>query len=86
MFFFIFLYLLFFLINGDRGIISYYKIKNEQLNLEKKLSLLEEKNNFFIDRITRLQVNTLDLDYLDEQIRNETGFINNNEILINFYK
>ena len=36
------------------------------------------------DRIKRLQTNTIDLDYLDEQIRKQTGYINENEVLVIF--
>ena len=82
--FFIFLYLVYFLINGDRGIISYYKIKNERIELQNNLLMLEKKNNFFIDKIERLQTNTIDLDYLDEQFRKNTGFTDKNEILLSF--
>ena len=32
--FFIFLYLFYFLINGERGIISYYKIKNQNSQID----------------------------------------------------
>jgi len=40
------------------------------------------KNDLFIDRTARLQPNTIDLDYLEEQLRLKTGYIAENEILI----
>ena len=80
--FLIFLYLIYFLIDPEKGIISYYKLKNQQLIYKAQLNELEIKNDLFIDRTTRLQANTIDLDYLDEQLRLKTGYISENEILI----
>jgi len=80
--FFLFLYLIYFLINGQRGIVSYLKLKNLNIKQAQKLNYLNEKNNFLLDRIKRLQPNTLDLDYLDEKMRENTGFLKDNEILI----
>ena len=80
--FFFFLYLLYVLINGERGLISYYKIKNQTLFYEEKIADLEYKNSYLIDRITRLQPNSIDLDYLDETFRKVTGFSGQNETVI----
>ena len=83
-FFFVFFYLFYFLINGDRGIISYFKINKINQNLDTKLAKLEKSNNYLIDRIDRLKTNSLDLDFLDEKIRENTGFLDSDEILIKF--
>ena len=82
--FFIFFYLFYFLINGDRGIISYLKVSKINHNLNINLTKLEKSNNYLIDRINRLKTNSLDLDFLDEKIRENTGFIDSDEILIKF--
>ena len=82
--FFVFSYLFYFLINGDRGIISYFKVNKINQNLATKLVKLEKSNNYLIDRIDRLKTNSLDLDFLDEKIRENTGFIDSDEILIKF--
>ena len=82
--FFIILYLFYFLINGERGIISYYKIKSQNNSYQTHLEDLNKKNNFLIDKISRLQPNTLDLDYLDEKVREKTGYLENSELLIIF--
>ena len=82
--FFIFFYLIYFLINGERGIISYFKISNLNQEYKTKLSNLKNKNDYYSDKIQRLQTNTIDLDYLDEIIREKTGFIKNDELLIKF--
>ena len=83
-FFFVFFYLFYFLINGDRGIISYFKINKINQNLDTKLAKLEKSNNYLIDRIDRLKTDSLDLDFLDEKIRENTGFLDSDEILIKF--
>ena len=83
-FFFVFFYLFYFLINGDRGIISYFKINKINQNLDTKLAKLEKSNNYLIDRIDRLKTNSLDLDFLDEKIRENTGFLDSDEILVKF--
>ena len=82
--FFVFFYLFYFLINGDRGILSYLKINKINQNLDTKLAKLEKSNNYLIDRIDRLKTNSLDLDFLDEKIRENTGFLDSDEILIKF--
>ena len=82
--FFIFIYLFYFLINGERGVISYFKAL--EINSENKLSLLNlnKKNDFYSNRIKRLQTNTIDLDFLDEKIRESIGYVDNKELLIKF--
>ena len=80
--FLIFLYLIYFLIDPEKGIISYYKLKNKQLIYKTQLNELKIKNDLFIDRTRRLQLNTIDLDYLEEQLRLKTGYIAENETII----
>lgn len=82
--FFLLLYLFYFLINGERGIISYYKVKNQQTSYNLLLHELKDKNDQLIDKINRLQTNSVDLDFLDEKIREKTGYIEKNELLILF--
>ena len=77
-----FLYLVYFLINPEKGIITFFKFSNQQNEYELRLNELKKKNNFLLDRISRLQINTIDLDYLDEQLRLNTGYILENELVI----
>ena len=78
----LFLYLFYSLITAERGIISYYKIINKNIAYENELWLLNNINNELEDKISRLNIQTLDLDYLDYQIRFKTGFVENNELVI----
>ena len=80
--FLLLLYLFYFLINGERGMISFYKIKNQQIELQNELKKITSKNNLFVDKVKRLKINTIDLDYLDEQIRLNTGYISENELVV----
>jgi len=82
--FFIFIYLFYFLLDGERGLISLYKIKN--MNSEYKINLHEftMKNELLTDRIKRLKTDSIDLDFLDEQVRKKTGFLHDNELVIIF--
>ena len=82
--FFLFLYMIYFLINGPRSIFSYFKLKNLNISYSEQLNNLDDQNNFFIDRIKRLQPNTIDLDYLEEKLRKNTGVSKDNEIIVVF--
>jgi len=82
--FFLFLYLINVFINGPRGVFSYSKYKNLNLKHSHELSYLNKKNQVLLNRIERLQPNTLDIDYLEEKLRKNTGFLKENEILIIF--
>ena len=82
--FFIIIYLFYFLINGERGVISYFKVLKNNSEYKISLSALNKKNDFYSDRIKRLQTNTIDLDFLDEKKRKNMGFVEKNELLILF--
>ena len=75
---------MYFLINGPRSMFTYFKLKNLNTSYSKQFNNLNEQNNFFVDRIERLQPNTLDLDFLDEKLRKNTGFSKNKEIIVVF--
>ena len=81
---FVTFYFIFFLINGPRGIISYFKILNKNSYDILMLESLNQENNLLLNKIDRLTTNKLDLDFLDEKIREKTGFIDKDELLIIF--
>jgi len=61
---FLFLYVLLNLLDGERGLISYYEKQSIKENL------IEEKNNLFnkinsIEKMNSLLTNKIDLDYLE---------------------
>ena len=80
--FFIFIYLVYFFINGQRGLLKYFYLTKQAEEYNNTLANLKAENNYYIDRTKRLQPNTIDLDYLDEQARKKLGLIDKNEIVI----
>ena len=80
--FFIFIYLVYFLIYGQRGLLQYLYLSKQNQEFSQTLAQLTSENEDLNDRIKRLQPNTLDLDFLDEQVRKKLGLIDKNEIVI----
>ena len=80
--FFIFLYLIYFLIYGQRGLLQYFYLSKQNQQYNERLSQLASENQYLSNRIKKLQPNTVDLDFLDEQVRKKLGLIDKNEIVI----
>ena len=80
--FFIFLYLVYFLVYGQRGLLQYFYLSKQNQEYEKSFSQLISENQYLSNRIKKLQPNTVDLDFLDEQVRKKLGLIDKNEIVI----
>ena len=80
--FFIFLYLVYFLVYGQRGLLQYFYLSKQNQEYNETLAQLSSENQYMSNRIEKLQPNTLDLDFLDEQVRKKLGFIDKNEIVI----
>ena len=80
--FFIFLYLVYFLVYGQRGLLQYFYLSKQNQEYNERLSQLTSENKYFSNRIKKLQPNTVDLDFLDEQVRKKLGLIDKNEIVI----
>ena len=82
--FFISIYLIYFLINGQRGVLKYFYLAKQNQEYTQTLDFLYSENTYYVDRISRLQPNTVDLDFLDEQVRKKLGLIDKNEKVIVF--
>ena len=80
--FFIFLYLVYFLIYGQRGLLQYFYLSKQNQEYNETLSQLTLENQYLSNRTKKLQPNTVDLDFLDEQVRKKLGLIDKNEIVI----
>ena len=80
--FFIFLYLVYFLVYGQRGLLQYFYLSKQNKEYNERLSQLTSENQYLSNRIKKLQPNTVDLDFLDEQVRKKLGLIDKNEIVI----
>ena len=75
---FLFLYVIFNLFDGERGLISYYKMQKTKINL------LQEKENLtqqlaFVEKKNNLLTNIVDLDYLETLYRKKFMVGKNNE-------
>ncbi len=80
--FFIFLYLVYFLVYGQRGLLQYFYLSKQNQEYNYTLAQLTSKNQYISNRIKKLQPNTVDLDFLDEQVRKNLGLVDKNEIVI----
>ena len=80
--FFIFLYLVYFLVYGQRGLLQYFYLSKQNQEYNDTLAQLTSENQYMSNRIKKLQPNTVDLDFLDEQVRKKLGLIDKNEIVI----
>ena len=80
--FFIFLYLVYFLVYGQRGLLQYFYLSKQNQEYNDTLAQLTSENQYISNRIKKLQPNTVDLDFLDEQVRKKLGLIDKNEIVI----
>ena len=80
--FFIFLYLVYFLVYGQRGLLQYFYLSKQNQEYNETLARLTSKNKYLDNQIKKLQPNTVDLDFLDEKVRKKLGLIDKNEIVI----
>lgn len=80
--FFIFLYLVYFLVYGQRGLLQYFYLSKQNQEYNETLARLTLENQYLDNQIKKLQPNTVDLDFLDEQVRKKLGLIDKNEIVI----
>lgn len=83
-FFYVFIvfYLLYHIFGGRYGIKSYGDINN---NLIEKRNLLNKKQQLVSkekNKIKRLDIDNIDMDLLDEKLKENVGIIDNNEVMI----
>ena len=57
-------------------------LKHTKSKISIRIFKFRKENEFYLDRIKRLQPNTIDLDYLDETFRKVTGFSGENQTVI----
>ncbi|MDB4861046.1 septum formation initiator family protein [Alphaproteobacteria bacterium] len=80
--FFIFLYLFYFLVYGQRGLLQYFYLSKQNQEYNDTLDQLTSENQYISNRTMKLKPNTVDLDFLDEEVRKKLGLIDKNEIVI----
>jgi len=75
-------YFVFHVFTGARGVVSWAKLSNEVISLEKERKELKEENAFLENKIKLMRSDNLDLDLLEEQAQNVIGFCHENDIVV----
>lgn len=75
-------YFFYYTINGNNGVFRYFAIKNEIKNKVITKKKLEKDLSTQKEMIKSIQDESLDLDLLDEKVRENLGHANDGEIVI----
>jgi len=73
------LYFLYNIMGGDRGIIALFKLNKQHARIEKEVTKLTTEKAVLQDRVHRLKSDSLDLDLLEEQVRENLGYAKGDE-------
>lgn len=76
-----FVYLVYHLVSGQNGLLSYYKLQKKLEETRIEHSKEFESRNMLENKVKRLYPNSLDADLLDEQLRRVTGKVDQDEII-----
>lgn len=76
------LYFTYHSINGQRGVISMFKMQKEIMDKKVVLENLHNEKAVLDNKVKQLYPKTLDKDYLDELARRNLGYIDSKEKLI----
>lgn len=67
---------------GQKGLFHYMSLKEEMANQDMIKQELEEKMRIKRNMVEGMQLDSLDLDLLDEEARKSLGYSNKNEVVI----
>ena len=70
------------LFDGERGLISFWKLQDNQIELHKELVRLQDVRKDMQKTVLKLSSNSVDGDYLDELIRKKLGLVGDNDLII----
>lgn len=76
---FILFYIVYHLLTGQRGVMVWLSLNTQIEELEQQNLALTEQTQLMQAKINRLQGDTLDPDYVDEQIRRNLPMMHENE-------
>ena len=82
--FFILLYITYFLIFSDKGLFNFFILKNKLKDKNMTYNKITLENENLINKINKLKLNSIDLDYLDELNVKQNGYIGNRDIVVVF--
>lgn len=72
----------FHLFDGERGLISFWKLQDNQVELHKELVRLQNVREDMQKTVLKLSSKSVDGDYLDELVRKQLGFVGDNDLII----
>ena len=75
------IYFLFHAINGERGVLSFFRLSNKFEKLHAELEAVRADRIQLEHKVNLLRSNSLDLDLLEEQSKKLLGFARKNEIV-----
>lgn len=78
----LFVYFLFYTINGERGLFRYFYLKKEISQTQKIADQYSLKKNKLDEKVKLLSSASLDLDLLDERARTVLSFVDQDEFII----
>ncbi|MFZ2619932.1 MAG: septum formation initiator family protein [Alphaproteobacteria bacterium] len=70
------------LLSGERGLFTWIDIRNQVEMLEQHNAVLELQKEALERQALRLQVATLDKDYVDESIRRSLPYLNPHDVVL----
>ena len=76
------IYFGFHLFDGERGLISFWKLQDSQIELHAKLVRLQDIRHEMERIVDKLSSNDVDGDYLDELSRKQLGLVGKNDLII----
>ena len=76
------LYFIYFTLFGSKGVVKYFKLNKELQEKEFIKESLENKMKIKQNMVNGMNLESLDLDLLDEEARKNLGYANKNEIVI----
>ena len=75
-------YFIFYLLQGDRGLVSMLHLKKQVRDAQATLDSETEKRDRLAEKVQHLNPESLDIDMLDERARATLGYASPNDIVI----
>ena len=77
----LFVYLIYHLMTGQNGLLSYHKLQKKLEETQVEHAKEQQTRDILENKVKRLYPNSLDADLLDEQLRRVTGKVDSDEII-----
>lgn len=76
------IYFVYHLIQGERGLLAWGRLKQQITVAEQKLNTVKEEQQSLEKRVQLLRPDSLDADMLEEQAKEKLNFVRKDEIII----